>query len=310
MRARTLLHAGGAVVAALALVALAASTRFRRAPPHRAEYVGVGALRLRYVRAGRGPTVVLVHGFGESLLAWRSVFDRLAEDHDVIALDLPGFGLSSKPATGYATDSLAQDLLGALDALRVRRAVLVGHSMGGAVVAAAALADTARVQAVVLLDAALVGAPAPVTDARRGFTSGAGAGAAIAEYEALRTRFAAPHDPGWLAEPDSARRYTPAGDDSYRTAVQAVLREFDFDYLTDERASRWRTHTLVLWGQYDEVFTVARGRRLADRLAGSRFEIVPRTWHRPHEERPEETGAALERFLQGLQVGQKGAGTP
>jgi pimeloyl-ACP methyl ester carboxylesterase len=289
-----------AVLAAALVVALATSTRVLRAPAHRAGYVRTGALMLRYVRSGSGPTVVLVHGFGESLLAWRAVFDQLARSADVIALDLPGFGLSSKPPSGYATDSLAADVLGALTALGVRRAILVGHSMGGAVVFAAALRDPGRVRALVLVDPALVGTPAPVSEARRSDSARGSAAPLIAEYEALRTRFAAPHDPDWLAETDSARAYAPADDPAYRGAVAAVLREFDFAYLTDERVDAWRLPTLVLWGEFDEIFPLEEGRRLAGRLKGATFEVVPRSWHRPHVERPAQTAAAIERFVMGL----------
>jgi pimeloyl-ACP methyl ester carboxylesterase len=310
MRARTAARVGLAVLAAATVVALATSTRVRRAPAHRAGYVRTGSLALRYVRAGSGPTVVLVHGFGESLMAWRAVFDQLAGHADVIALDLPGFGLSSKPPSGYATDSLAADLLGALTALGVRPAVLVGHSMGGAVVFAAALRDPGQVRALVLVDPALVGTPAPVSEARRSDSARRGAAAPlIAEYEALRSRFTAPHDPDWLAETDSARAYAPADDPAYRSAVAAVLREFDFAYLTDERAAAWSRPTLVLWGEFDQIFPLEEGRRLAGRLKGARFEVVPRSWHRPHVERPTQTAAAIERFVSAL-GGQTSQGTP
>jgi pimeloyl-ACP methyl ester carboxylesterase len=309
VKARTAARAGLAVLATALVVAIATSTRVLRAPTHRAGYVRTGAISLRYVRAGRGPTVVLVHGFGESLLSWRGVFDRLAARADVIALDLPGFGLSSKPLSGYATDSLAADLVGALATLGVRRAVLVGHSLGGAVVFAAALRDSSLVRALVLVDPALVGTPAPVSEARRSDTAGSHATPFITEYEALRTRFTAPHDPDWLAESDSARAYAPADDPLYRGAIAAVLREFDFAYLTDERARAWRAPTLVLWGEYDEIFPLEAGRHLASRLERARFEVVPRSWHRPHVERPEETATLIERFVAGLGA-QMGQGTP
>lgn len=300
MKRRVAVHAASAVVTATVLIALAASTRLRPAPPRHAARVRAGSLTLRYVRAGRGTPVVLVHGYGESLVAWRSVFDRLAGAADVIAIDLPGFGLSSKPPSGYATDSLAADLLSALRTLDITHAVLVGHSLGGAVVAAVALIDPARVRAVVLLDAALVGIPGPVIGTRQRDRAGRAVSPAIAEYEALRTRFTSPHDPAWLAETDSALAYVPADDPAYRVAVEAVLREFDFAYLTDERAARWRAPTLVLWGQYDQLFPLAAGRRLAARLPQSRFQIIPRSWHRPHVERPAETAGAIARFIEGL----------
>lgn len=254
---------------------------------------------MRYVRAGHGPTLVLIHGYGESLMSWRAVFDLLAPRADVIAIDLPGFGLSSKPATGYATDSLAADVLRALDALGVRRAVVAGHSLGGAVAVAAALMDTARIQGLVLIDAAVVGTPAAVSESRDSSRTGSATGTAITEYEAVRTRFAAPHDPHWLAESDSAALYVPADDPRYRGALAAVLREFDFAYLTADRAARLTLPTLIVWGEYDEVFPLAAGQALAAALPGSRLKVVSRAWHRPHVERPAETADAIARFVTG-----------
>ena len=300
MNLRTAVHLGGAAVAAAVLIALATSSNTRHSPAHRAQYVQVRSLTLRYVRAGRGTPVVLIHGYGESMMAWRAVFDLLAAHHDVLALDLPGFGLSSKPAEGYETDSIARDVLRALQTIGIGPAVLVGHSLGGAVAFAATLQGPGRIRALALVDPALVGTPAPVSEMKQSDRDGGSASSAIAEYEALRTRFTAPHDPQWLAESDSALAYVPADDPAYRVAVAAVLREFDFAYLTDQRAAALTLPTLVLWGEYDEVFPVESGRRLAARLTNARFLVIPRSWHRPHVERPAETADAVLRFVAAL----------
>ena len=290
-------HLVVALIAAVSLIAFATSTRPRRPrPDHRAMGVTAGGLRLRYVRAGHGTTVVLLHGFGESLIAWRGVFDQLSADADVIALDLPGSGLSDKPATGYGTGALAAVVLAALDSLGVTRAVLVGHSLGGAVAAACALAAPDRVAALVLVDPAVLSAPLVLDTARTDRTRDA-ARSAIAEYEALRSHFGSPHDPSWLAESDSALAYLPAQDTAYRLALTATLREFDFGFLTPERAARLRQPVLILWGEYDTVVPIADGRRLAGLLPHARFEMIARSWHRPHVERPGETVTAIRGFL-------------
>lgn len=298
MTARPRLHAAAAVVIALFLVVLATSAR----PPHpaprlRAAYVEAGALRIRYARGGTGPVIVLVHGFGESLVAWRGVFDRLAQGADVIALDLPGFGLSSKPPTGYSTDSMAAAVVLLLDALRIEHASIVGHSLGGAVAAAVTARDPARIDRLVLIDAALVGAPRALPDTSVGSGATTVSRRAITAYEAMRTRFTAPHDPDWLAESDADAAYLPASDAAYRMALGAVLGEFDFGWLTEARVRKLRLPIIVIWGEYDPVFSVSDGRALAASLPGARFEVIPRTWHRPHEERPDTVAAAIAAFL-------------
>jgi pimeloyl-ACP methyl ester carboxylesterase len=300
-------HVGIALAAALSLIAVATSAR--RQPPrpaHEARRVAAGGLQLRYVRAGRGMPVVLIHGYGESLLAWRGLFDQLSAGADVIALDLPGFGLSDKPGSGYQAEALARTVLAALDSLGVARAVLVGHSMGGGVAAAAALAAPQRVAALVLVDPAVVSAPF-LPDSTRADRTQQAARVAIAEYEALRTHFDSPHDPSWLGESDSALGYLPATDSTYRTALTAVLREFDFGLLTPERAARLRQPVLILWGEFDTVVPIADGRRLVEWLPDARFEMIPRSWHRPHVERPGETSTAIRGFLRSLSPSATGS---
>ena len=99
-----------------------------------------------------GDPVVLVHGFGGDKNSWLFVQQPLAEHHAVHALDLPGHGASDKEVGDGSLASLADTVVGFLDALGISRAHLVGHSLGGAVVAAVArstpgqggLADAAR----------------------------------------------------------------------------------------------------------------------------------------------------------------------
>lgn len=293
---RLIVAAGAAGIAGLATSAPSTGGGAR----HHSMTVRAGVLTLRAVRAGRGPTVVLLHGYGESLLSWQPVFDRLEGEADVVALDLPGFGLSSKPAGGYANDSLAGTILRAMDALGIGRAVLVGHSLGGAISVAAALAAPSRVRGLVLVDPAVVeaawlrGAATASETTRRTVRRG------VAEYEMLRVHFAGVHDSAWLAESDSDMAYLPSGDPAYRVALQSVLREFDFAYLTPERAARLRLPILLLWGAYDPTVSVEQGRALARALPTSELQVIGRSWHRPHIERPLEVAERISGFLHRL----------
>ena len=118
-----------------------------------ARHETVNGHRLRYVRAGSGPAVVLVHGFGSSLYTWKDVIPALAVGHDVVALDLPGFGASDQPAD-LSFEDLPRAVLGLMDRLGIGKAALVGNSMGGATVAIVAAEKPDRVDALVLIDAA------------------------------------------------------------------------------------------------------------------------------------------------------------
>ena len=73
--------------------------------------VQTNGIRLRVALAGKGPLVVLVHGWPESWYAWRLLMPALAQDFEVIAVDQRGMGLSDKPAGGYDTGIQAGDLV-------------------------------------------------------------------------------------------------------------------------------------------------------------------------------------------------------
>lgn len=117
----------------------------------------IDGLAVHYVRQGRGPTVVLVHGLGGFAESWRRTVDVLAARADVIAVDLPGFGLSGKPRTRYDLDFFTRALHGFCGALGIEQVSLVGHSLGGAVAVAYALTHPAHVDRLALVSAIVPG---------------------------------------------------------------------------------------------------------------------------------------------------------
>jgi pimeloyl-ACP methyl ester carboxylesterase len=96
----------------------------------RHRFVRANGVRLHVAEAGAGDPVVLLHGFPQHWYGWRRVIPLLAADHRVICLDLRGFGWSDAPARGYDTATRVADVLGAMDALGVARAALIGHEFG------------------------------------------------------------------------------------------------------------------------------------------------------------------------------------
>jgi pimeloyl-ACP methyl ester carboxylesterase len=103
-------------------------------------------MQLTHYRAGSGEPLVLVHGIGSRWQMWEPVVDRLTSKHDVIALDLPGFGASSMPPPGTPAglDSLASLVLGFLAELGVERPHVAGNSLGGLLALELAKRDAVR----------------------------------------------------------------------------------------------------------------------------------------------------------------------
>src|SRR2546421_4107546 len=111
-----------------------------------------------YVRVGgKGPAVVLLHGFGDTGDMWAPLAADLVKDHTVIVPDLRGMSLSAHPDTGYTKKNQATDIAGVMDALKVQKADLVTHDIGNMVGYALAAQYPVRVTRWVVIDAPLPG---------------------------------------------------------------------------------------------------------------------------------------------------------
>lgn len=111
-------------------------------------------VRIHYRRLGKGPGMVLLHGFPQTGHMWRKVFPALAERFTVVAPDLRGYGDSDRPATGYDKRTMAADVAEAIQALGIGPVVFVGHDRGARVGHRFALDHPTLLTHLVLLDIA------------------------------------------------------------------------------------------------------------------------------------------------------------
>jgi pimeloyl-ACP methyl ester carboxylesterase len=111
-----------------------------------------------FVRVGgKGPAVLLLHGFGDSGDMWAPLAAELSQDHLVIVPDLRGMGLSEHPDVGYTKKNQALDIAGVLDALKVSSTALVTHDIGNMVGYSLAAQFPARISRWVVIDAPIPG---------------------------------------------------------------------------------------------------------------------------------------------------------
>lgn len=108
---------------------------------------------------GKGPAVVLLHGFGDTGDMWEPLAENLARDHTVVVPDLRGLGLSSHPEGGYDKWNQAADVRGVLTQLGVDHAVVVGHDIGTMVAYAYARRYPDKTDRLVVMDAPVPGVP-------------------------------------------------------------------------------------------------------------------------------------------------------
>jgi pimeloyl-ACP methyl ester carboxylesterase len=261
-------------------------------PRHQAEWLAAGAIQLRTVRAGSGDTTLfLLHGFGESLLAYRALFDRLATRYRVVAVDLPGFGLSDKPDGPYDYRAMLSHLRRFLVRHTTGPVVMVGHSMGGQLAAGLALLYPDRVIATVLI--------APAGHGLSPWHSAVtGEPADLVGWLNVPIAYLMPiHAPDWLDEPAARRAYDPLADPRYRTAATRVLEEFDFAALEGQLDGLVQP-TLLIWGRLDPTIPVGTGESMAAQIPCNRFVALDRTLHRPHQTSPDTVYRAIISFLE------------
>ncbi|HEX6090060.1 MAG TPA: alpha/beta hydrolase [Gemmatimonadales bacterium] len=256
-------------------------------PAHSAEWLRADDVSLRTVRLGRGDTtLVMLHGYGESLMAWRGIADRLGQRFRVVAVDLPGFGVSDKPAGPYTLDAMHRRLADFIARWTGGPVIVVGHSMGGEIAASLAMSEARVVAAVLVAPAGYE--LAELIDSLPPSVAGL-AGAA--------TPLVLPvHDPQWLREPEHRADYDPVLDSAYRNATRTVLEQFDFAALRD----RFRTlgkPVLVVWGRQDPTIPFSIGEAVAAELPCATFVPIEGALHRPHQAQPDRVAAEIERFL-------------
>src|SRR5712692_4086513 len=242
---------------------------------------------LEYFEAGRGPTLLVLHGFLE-MPGWYDFHDRLAQRFHVVAPSHPGFGGSSRPEWMTSVDDLANFYLDLIDRLGAGKTHVVGHSFGGWVAAEMAVRCSHGLGKLVLADA--VGLPAPGGPVRP-------AGGSIADWLVLE-----PEDLRALAwhDPATGDRLKLAGEDvTSEEELIAILKNREAatlygwkPFFHSPRLAHWlhraSVPALVIWGEHDGVVPRAIGEAYAHGIGGARLEIVPGAAHLPHLEQPDE----------------------
>jgi pimeloyl-ACP methyl ester carboxylesterase len=265
--------------------------------PHTLE---VDGLHVHYLRGGRGAPLVLLHGFnvGSSRLTYGPSLAPLAERFDVIAPDLPGYGLSEAPDPFYTTGGYVRFLTRFLDALSVRRTYLIGFSKGGGIALGAALEHPERFCKLILVSSyALNHNPQlpllPYLALRSPWLSRV-FWRTLRRYRRLL--------PWYLKNVifGDARKVTeqlleevrePLSREGSEAAFMAWLRgeigllRFRTDYR--EALGSLQVPTLLLHGTRDLVVPVRGARRAAQRIPNARLQLVPRCGHWLPREAPE-----------------------
>lgn len=262
--------------------------------------VEVEGLRVHVQEAGQGEPLLLLHGLGAWSYSFRHNVPALAQRHRVLALDLPGFGFSDRPADGdYTVGGQARAVTAFMDALELPAATVLGHSMGGAVALHLAAAEPERVQRLILVDSATTELGSwwrrPLTGLALPFFS---IGFALGVLQRPVHRFLLSTgvcDPSGLTDEALDNYVLPTRLPGTRRVLPRVLWHLQLQGLPE--LSRVRQPTLILWGSHDRWLLPRAGRWLKARLPHAELVVVEQAGHLPLEERPAESNRLLLEWL-------------
>lgn len=249
----------------------------------------------------RGSPIVLLHCFTCAIDWWDRIVPLLSPHHRVIAIDLLGHGGSEKPTSDYSMENQARLVAGALVKLGVRKATVVGHSLGGIVATALAESSPRLVQRVVIIDQAPVnngfGADLPLTDALT-FTPVIGEALwRVMPDSAIKDGLAIAFAPGFDVPDrfvDDFRRLTYSAYDASPEAEDAYTESAPLDL----RLSRVGMPLLAIFGAKEQIYDPRAALRAYARIPGARTRLLASAGHSPNVERPRATARLILEFTE------------
>jgi pimeloyl-ACP methyl ester carboxylesterase len=249
---------------------------------------------------GKAPKIVFLHGLGGSQSTWQMVLGELAERYRVAAIDLPGHGQSDKSAPesiDYSVAGLTAAVTEAMTALKLTPAIVVGHSLGGAVAVQLALDPSALVVGLVLVNSAGLGSEiagelldlmdqAPGRETARALLDLFFEDRRLVAERGIEEMAQNQLSPGaWVAQRAIAAAAFDRGEQ--RIGLQARLGEV-------------ATPTLIAWGAKDRVIPLAHAVAAVSALPDAVLKVLPAVGHVPQVEDPSGLARAIDRFARSI----------
>jgi pimeloyl-ACP methyl ester carboxylesterase len=271
-------------------------------PSPRYEFIDVEGQHVHMLVAGpsSGRRLVFLHGLSGSQSTWQVVMGDLVERYRLAALDLPGHGQSDKPSpatTDYGLRSLARIAASALREDKLLPAIIVGHSLGGAIALQITLDDPTAAQGVVLVNSAGLGDSVnPELLALMNELPGQNTARAM-----LQLFFA---DESWVLDRGVDEMAEGQLSEGAWTAQRAIAnhafsaegQQID----TFDRLAQVTVPTLVVWGMEDSVFPVQHAISAAGAIPDAILKVLPKIGHVPQVEAATVLSQAIDRFARSL----------
>ena len=267
------------------------------------KFIDVKGLKVYYKEKGsKGKVLLFIHGFSASTYSWRLNLEPLAKNHKVYALDLKGFGYTAKPKeSDYTLDAQAKLVADFMDTLKIKSAVLIGNSMGGAISIKVALQFPDKVEKLVLVDSAGV-SEGIVMFGVLGKNISANSLSKTLNYlfmnehtiiSIIKSLYVQKH----LKTDEVAEGYvkpfrTPGIEDAFAEMVKGFVQDDDLP----KRIPEIKVPVLIVWGEDDTIIPVSAAKKFNELIKGSKLIIYPEAGHMPMEEHPAEFNKAIAEF--------------
>lgn len=281
----------------------------RDAYPFQSRFLALPDGRMHYVDEGRGEPVLFVHGTPTWSFEFRGLIREMSGFRRAIAPDHLGFGLSERPdGFEYTPEAHARALEAFVDRLGLERFALVVHDFGGPIGIPLALARPERISRLVVMNSFLWPLDTDKQLAKNARFASSELGRMLYRHLDASLRLVMPSaffDRSKLT-PSLHRQYLsvfPDGGSRERVLWQlarSLLGSGDFYARLWQRREALRSiPSLIVWGMQDPAFTPQHLRRWQRALPAAEVFDVGDAGHWPHEEQPQQVGAAISRFLQG-----------
>lgn len=276
---------------------------WRRSAGLKSRFTEVQGIRWHYLKGGKGPALLFLHGFGADADCWLRLVPLLRPQFSFLIPDLPGFGRSAAPGNlEFGIEAQAARLSGFLDSIGVDDCIVVGNSMGGYLATALAAHQPGRVRALWLLAPLGVRSVAPGQYLER-IDSGDLDYLQISSVKQFREKIVPSMFATRLRVPGPLLRDLANTAISLKEILPRMLHEVRFESQPLEAmATRVQCPVLIQWGEDDKVVNPAGLSVLAEAFTNSTVALTSQCGHLPMLERPRESAARFRRFLEARNV--------
>lgn len=250
-------------------------------------HVIVNGLDVAYEQEGKGPVLLMVHGWGSNLKTYDGLSASLAKKYCCLRVDLPGFGGSQAPKQAWQLDDYAHFLDALLAKLNIPKLhALIGHSLGGRIAIRAQSTGHMPSEKLVLL--ASHGISNPHNPRLLAYKLVAKVGKVVLAIF-----------PSRVQQKLRAKLYDSAGSTDYLNVTPAMAQTFRNIINQDLRADATKvpTDTLLVYGESDTMTPPKFGKILAERIPKSRLELIPSAGHYVHNDAPQPVAKLIGEFL-------------